>query len=234
MGIYTRAQLITKGILTAGRDDLASPIGDNFDVWLRSVYAMWPWPFLIRRKSALSLPTGTQSLSVGAGASGITAEIQRLIEPIWVYDSTYATKSLAKIRQLTGRQWTDEDINDPATFRGLPGEFKARADTSTWGKWSLIPIARPDKDYLISFDYLEMPVAPLDTDKPFYPNDRTMLQAIFSETLKYTKGADSPDYQQALELLVAQINDDKMKFGQSPGINDLLQLDPGIFKVPTS
>lgn len=231
MGQLTRLQIVTQGQLQAGRDDLATPLNIYFNAWLRSQYAAWPWPFLVRKQTGLALAAGAASISFGAGAT-VTPEVQRIIDPIFVYDSTYTTKARSRIRQLTsGDLLEDETINNPAIWRGLPTTFKVRADPTLWGKWTLVPIPIPDRNYLLTFDYLHQPAdVAADATVPIYPNDRTMIQAVFSETLKYANGADDPAYQQALDVLGAMTIDDRVKYGVVPGTNDVVQLDQSIFR----
>lgn len=228
----TFAQIVNLGMQKAGRSDLGVQIGSYLSLWLRSVYSSWPWPFLVRRKTGISVPAGTTSLTIGKGSNGITQEIQKIIDPLFLYDSTYSTKARPRIRQIWGDDLRlDDTIRNPSTDIGLPHTWKVRSRSDFWGKWDMIPIPVPDKDYLLAIDYIEMPVYPTaDEDIPLYPNVRTMVQAAYVETLKWTKGADDPAYQQSLDELNAAITEDKIRFGQVPGTNDLVILDPGTFK----
>lgn len=236
MGSLTRSQIVDEGMLQAGRSDLEARMNVYLNAWLRSQYTAWDWPFLHRRKTGLALTAGLTTVSVGNGSSSITAEIKKILDPIYVYDSTYSTKCRARIRQLTGGDvYFDETVNNPATWRGLPTQFKVKADTALWGKWSLIPMPFPDRDYLATFDYIETPAnidvsSSGDSTIPIYPNDRTMIQAVVSETCKYAYGSDSPQFAAAMDLLSSMVVDDRMKFGQVHGTNDLVQLDSDTFR----
>lgn len=236
MSKLTRLQIVTTGMLKGGRDDLASVMNERLNSWLRKEYASWPWTFLKRKKTGLVLATATTSLTIGAGSSSITEEIQRVLDPILVYNSTYSTKARARISQLVGGGIDfDEIVNNPLTNIGIPTRFKVRADTATWGKWNLIPFPVPDRDLLLTFDYLTLP-ADIDTSTagdseiPLYPSDRTMIQAVLTETLLDANGADDSAYNAALDLLGSYTIDDRVKYGQVPGDNDLVQLDPGVFR----
>lgn len=235
MGQLTRTQIVTQGMLLAGRDDLASVVNVDFNAWLRSVYMGWPWTFLKAKKTALSLVTGATSVAVGGGSGGVTLGIQKILQPILVYNSTNTTRFKADIQQLTGGgvEW-DETVNPSATWRGIPQKFKVQ-QRSTWGSWDLIPAPFPDKDYLLTFYYLAQP-ADIDTTSsgdstvPIYPNDRTMIQACMAQTLLYKEGADDSSYRAALDVLDAQVINDRVKYGAVPGDNDLVQLDSSVFR----
>lgn len=230
MGQLTRAQIVSAGLNKAGDTSLTTLANTWFNAWLRSQYRAWPWPFLHRRSSAISLAAGTTSLSVGAGSNGVTLEIQRILDPIRVGDSTYSTKKDARIVALVnGPQDYDENLNDPALTRGLPDRFKIRADSSLWGKWTLIPYPVPDKAYRIYLDYLEQPAdISADATVPLYPNDRTMIQAVLVDALQYMDEGNR--YQAELEILGSMVVDDRAKYGEVMGTNDQMGLDPGVFR----
>lgn len=228
MGDLTRAQLVSAGLNKAGNTDLTTLANVWFNAWLRSTYAAWPWPFLQRRITAVSLTTGATSLSLGNGSNGVTAEIQRIHDPIWIGQGTYSTRALARIRQLHGGDAEKDEYLRPSTEKGLCTEFKVRADSSSPGRWTLIPYPFPDKNYLLAIDYQERPAAiSADATVPPYPNDRTMIQAVICDALQYMK---DPAYRDELEVLAAMVVDDRVKFGEVTGLNDELGLDPKTFR----
>lgn len=229
MGQLSAANLIATALNKAGDSRLTTPALTWLNAWLRSAYAAWPWPYLQRRIAGLALPAGTQSLSLGAGAGGVTLEIKRVLDPLWVYDSVYSTKLRARIRTyIAGDAFEDESINNPATNIGCPQQFKIRADTSLFGKWSLIPTPVPDKAYLLAVDYIIIPADIVTTtDVPTYPNDRTMIQAILCDALQYMK---DKAYLDELQVLASMVIDDRVKFGEVAGTNDQTLLDPSVFR----
>lgn len=232
MGAWTRGTIVSEGGLQAGDTSLSTRMNAALNAWLRSVYGAWPWPFLQRRKSGLSLTTGATSVTVGDGNGGVTPQIQRIVAPVYVYNSAYSKRGRALIRQLTGGPIEyDESANDSSEGRGMPTLFKVRGKSTGFGIWDLIPSPVPDETYLLAFDYIESPDdLSSDNDVPLYPNDRTMVQLVMSEVLKYKEGADSPAYQQALQVLASMVGEDRSKFGIVPGTNDLIQLDPDVFR----
>lgn len=232
MGALTRGTIVSEGGLQAGDTSLGTRMNAALNAWLRSMYAAWPWPFLERRKSGLALAAGDTSVAVGGGSGGVTPQIQRILNPIYVYNSAYSKRGRATIRQLTGGPIDlDESANSSSVGRGMPAAFKVRGKSTGFGVWDLIPYPVPDAAYLLAFDYLELPAdLSSDSDIPLYPNDRTMIQLVMSEVLKYKEGADGPGYQGALQVLGSMVGEDRAKFGVVPGTNDLVQLDADVFR----
>ena len=231
MGAKTFSTIVSEGMLLAGRDDLATEVGAWLKDWLRQTYLSWPWPFLHRSRSALSLASGAASLTVGGGNGGVTPKIQKVLDPIWVYTSTGGIRTRARIRHLTGgNDPTMEERGQLSTWTGIPAAFRVRPDTSYHGVWNLIPLPTPDRDYLLAFDYIELPDDPADGDYPLYPNDMTLVNAASVATLLYANGADDPGYADSLQLLARRTAEDRARFGNVPGINDAVGLDEGIFR----
>lgn len=235
MGAMTRDEIVAEALLLAGRGtDLNVRARVALNHWLDSQYQAWPWPFLQRRAAAIALAAGTQSLSFGNGAL-VTARVQRIISPLGLYNTAYTSKTLLPIRSLTGGPLSeDETLNNPTLTRGLPQRVKVRANSATPNKWDIIPLPVPDKDYLLAIDYLELPATYATnaavSSIPLYPNDRTMVQAVLTEVHKYVDGTDSDSYQSALGILGSMAIDDRVKFGQVTGTNDVMQLDPDVFR----
>jgi len=231
MGVKTLGAIVSEGMSLGGRTDsaLATPVTAWVNNWLRQTYLQWPWPWLYKSRAALSLAAATESLSVGGGNGGITNPIQRVIDPIWVYDAT-GNKAVARVRKLTGGSYagSEERIQVAANFTGIPREFRVRPGSS-FGVWSLIPIPFPDRAYLLAFDYIELPANLTASDTPIYPNDLTVVQAALVATLLHVNGHDSPDYQDAIQVLAKRVSQDRTGFGNSLGINDTVELDEGVY-----
>lgn len=233
MGVKTLAIIVSEGMALGGRTDtaLATPVAAWVNNWLRQTYLQWPWPWLHKSRTALSLPAATQALTVGGGNSGITNPIQRVLDPVLVYEAT-GNGDVARIRKLTGTVQNDLDLEErvqvAANFTGKPRHFKVRPG-STYGVWDLIPTPFPDKAYLVAFDYIEVPAALATSDTPIYPNDLTLVQAALVATLLYVNGHDSADHQDALQVLAKRVAQDRVGFGQATGINDTVDLDEGVY-----
>ena len=65
------------------------PSRQIFDTHLNAelfrLYNSWPWPFLQRRITGVSLAADTQSLALGAGSGGISLAVRQFLDPIRVY-----------------------------------------------------------------------------------------------------------------------------------------------------
>ncbi len=232
MAQATCASLISEALLQAGDTSLGARAVVWGNQWLRSQYRAWPWPFLQKRASGLTLNSGATSLVVGGGSGGVTDVIQRIYDPLYLYTSDKSTRSTARFSQLVGGSIEfDEDARLNSQI-GLPVRFKGRPSSTTWGVYTLIPDPIPDRNLLLSFDYIFQPTDVFTgttggSSIPIYPNDRTIVQAIKHMALDYMK---SEEAMMALEVLGAMVIDDRMKYGQSPGINDVWQYDGSTFR----
>jgi len=232
MGAKTMGTIISEAGLLAGRDDLEDEVLAWVNNWLRQTYLSWDYPFLHRSREALSLPAGTTSLDIGAGQSGVTPEIQRILDPVWVYKSDYSYKGQARLRQLTGGNNTraEDRIHDSSVGRGAPQQVRVRPHSSTYGRWSLVFLPVPDAAYLLALDYIELPANLTTAGIPLYPNDLTLVQAATTAALLFANGHDSPDYHDAMQVLGRRTAEDKSRLGSTPGVNDQLPLDGGVFR----
>ena len=229
MGVMTRSTLVAAALNEAGNTSLTTLANGWLNDWLDSVAAGWPWPQIQRRIAGVALATATQSLSFGNGSAGVALRVLRVIDPIWVYASDYSVKRRARVLPIhqSNMAW-DESIHDPTTNIGIPAQFKVRADTSTLFKWSLIPTPVPDRALLLAIDYLCIPAQlTASGDVPWYPNDRTIRQAIKCGALNYMKKKD--ELQVERDILRSYVTEDKVKYGEVPGTNDQLGLDPSVF-----
>jgi hypothetical protein len=229
MGSRTHDTLISEALLLAGNANLTSRASVWLNTWLRSQYTAWPWPFCIRSLSDYSLPEGTQSLSFGNGSGGVTLEIHQIRDPVYLYNSEKTQRYEARIRELVGVSAdNDERAINTTTKRGIPSEVKVRADASIEGKWTLYFDPVPDRALLLAFDYHVIPADVSGSTKPRYPNDRTMIQAIYAEAMKYMDRQDV--YQTALSVLASMVVDDRLKYGEVPGTNGTWGLDAKTFR----
>lgn len=235
MGVLTRSELVSQALNRAGDSSLTTLANQWLNDYLRSRYVAWPWPFTERTKSGLSLTTGTQSVNVGNGASSISNRIQRIHDPIYVYNSTYSVRAKARLKMARqGAEELDPDINDPSTNRGLPTTFQVQATSGTEGRWTLIPWPVPNQDYLLKFLYQEIPAhLSADADVPVYPNDETVIQGVMVKALQYMAGERSAFLERltqeegALRLMEQA---DIISYGTHDAHQMSVDLDPSVFK----
>ncbi len=229
MGSLTRAQIVSQGLYLAGNTSLTTQANTWLNFWLRDEYAAWPWPFLQKRLSGIALAAGATALAFGAGSGGEVREVLRIIDPVWLYDSSYMNRKRVRIRQLLGGSLAeDETVNNPANFVGLPETFKARKSNITNGLWSLVPAPVPDKAYLVALDYLFLPGDPIDGETPIYPSDKTMVQAVKVQALGQMKQGD--EYMAELQILQNMVIATRMRSGDAVGVNDVMGLDQEVYR----
>lgn len=235
MGQLQRGEIINEGLALAGNDRLTTRANVWFNAWLRSTYRAWPWPFLQRRVSGVTLASASSSLLLGAGSGGVTLEIQRILDPIQIYDAGYGVRSQLRIRSAVGNtnSFLDESSGNPFQGGGLPQYVKV-SKSNVWGQFVITPWPVPLANYLLAIDYLEQPAdITLDATKPIYPNDRTMIQAVYTDALRYGAAGGGDEYQMyrsELQVLGAMSVDDRMKYGEFTGTNDHLGLDTNIYR----
>ncbi len=237
MGQLTRTELITQGQAEAGVAGKDTRLLEALVLWEESQYKAWPFGYLRKARTDLALAAGVTALSVGAGEGGVTNMIQRILNPIWVTTSGFTTRFKAMIIGVDNQQIDlDERTSSSTTNRGLPQHFKIRHVLSTVSPYrsclSLIPLPVPDRAYLLSFDYIELPITAqtgTGTGIPLYPNDQTMKKFIEMMALKWGNGASDPDYQACRDELGSMVTADRLKDGQGHGNNDSIQMDANVF-----
>lgn len=236
MGQLTRSEIVTQGQAEAGHSGLTTRLLEALVLWEESQYKSWPFGFLRKSRAGLVLPTGTTSLLIGAGEGGVTNMIQRILDPIFVGNSTYTILGKARILTLDNQSGElDERTKNPATNRGMPVAFKVRHALSTVSPFrackELIPSPVPDREYTLNFDYIELPVTAQTASSgiPLYPNDQTMKKFVEMMATKWVNGAADPDYQSLRDELASMVNNDRVRDGQSEGQNLFLPLDPEVY-----
>jgi hypothetical protein len=232
MGALTNTSIISQGMALAARDDLATSALTWLNAWLRSQYAAWPWPFLMKRARNQTLSAGTTSYTFGAGSGGATDWVHQVRDPVLVRSADYGTRNVIRIRQLVGGQpnidpeW-DEDMVNSSTSRALPSYFKVRAST-VGGQWILWPQRVPDRDYTISIDYQFLPADMVAGATPIYPGDETMVQLIKAKSYEYSQRLK--EAAAAMEEVRQMAVNDRLRWGTVDGTNDQMQLDSKVFR----
>lgn len=235
MGRMTRTEIIEAGLNDAGDSSLSTPAVTWLNNWLRKTYEAWEWPFLKNFKTGLALATGDASVTIGAGSGGVTRIITNIFDPVYLYNSGYTVRAVARLRKLYGGPAEiDPDIIDNASNRGQPQFFRARLSTTTAGAWVLYPYPFPDKDYLLKIEYQFLPDAlTVGADIPAYPNDATLVKAVEAAALNYMAASD-PSFVRRAEAARAEtqaaVLEDRINYGSYPGAKDTLGLDGGVFK----
>lgn len=225
MGLLTADDIVSEGQLLAGRDDNATASLRWLQRWLNSVAASWPWPVLQTEAVGVSLAAGSTSLVVGGGSGGISDRIHKILDNVWVYDSTRTFRRRLRIRHQLG---VPSDRIGPADQTGTP--VTARLFTSAAGVWTLYFDPTPDRAYLLTVPYIVIPGDVQGTDVPWYPNDETMVQAVAFKNHEFFDGKDAPVTNAAQQALGGLVANDRIRYGSVSGVNDFFKLDPTVFR----
>lgn len=226
MARLTRDEIVSEGQLLAGRDDNATASASWLQRWLDSVAASWPWPILQSEAVGISLAAGATSLLLGDGNGGITPKMNKLLDNIWIYDSTRTWRRRLRIRHQLSSPYDRIGATDQT---GTPTEV--RVFNTSHGTWTLYFDRIPDKAYLLTIPYIYVPaVLASGASVPWYPNDETMVQAVAFKNHEFYDGKDAPVTQAAQQMLASLVANDRIRFGSVNGINDFLTLDPTVFR----
>jgi hypothetical protein len=235
MGQLTRKQIVDQALAEIGYDSTYQTLANvALNISLKAIYESWPWPFLQRNISGVALGSGVTSLPFGVGAGGVSNVVQKVRDPLFLYRTDRTVAGRARVRQFIGNDPSMEPgVFDPLSVRGLPTAFRIEADPLVYGKWHLIPYPVPDRDYLLKINYTETPAiissASIDDGVvPLYPNDDTLQQIVKAWALGHQNDKAGQTEAES-KLSIMKIND-RVKYGTVEGINDILGLDPSVFR----
>lgn len=243
MGDLTRAQLMAQAGLAAGNDQASSFIRTWLDAWLKRTAKSWSWPLLRGRVDELSIATGAASVQCGAGVSTkidgstlTTHHIHRLVGGMvyWYVPSAFNPRGVAYVRSLLGGSVDqDQSATSPTNRQGTPSTVKVK--NSADGQLTLYLDPVPDRTLYLAFDVWTVPPSltsgsPGDTEIPWYPNDRTLLQACKVAILELdAAGEKDAHYDDESAKLAAMVIDDRDFDGEQAGDNQVMSLDPSVF-----
>ena len=231
MGALTFLQICEQGALVGQNNATPDWVAIKMKAWLRKHYAAWPWPFLMKQATGITLAAAASSKVVGGGTGGLTPQVSRIFSPIYFRADGYSTRGKAHIRVIAGDDLSTAigQVN-PSTEVGAPQSFIVLPEDSGDGLMRMIlyPYPFPDKDYSLSFSYTKMPENPASGDYVVYPNDMTLLQAAKVAALEYDQTND-PVYLQEANILAGMVTADRGVYGTTNSFGDVMQLDSSIF-----
>lgn len=233
MGSLTRADIVRYGLLKAGNTSLTAIANIDLNAWLKSQYAGWAWPFMLRSNNSVLVAAGDGNIGTADMPAG---NIQSIRSPLFIGNSDGSNSRRLPVNQVLNRT--------PLQQNGLAGTvtgdptcaFVAQSGgTSTQnaaGRWVIAFDALLNRPQLVTFDLYLIPddldiSSAGDSLYPLYPNDRTMMFAVEAEALRYMKRWD--EYGALAPLVASMVADDRMKFGSVPGQNDELTLDSSVY-----
>jgi hypothetical protein len=226
MGQRTRAEIVTNGLLLAGRDDASTTLGNRWlQTWLDSVAASINWP-LLKKETVVTLTTA-QEQTFGNGSGGVSEKI------IKVHDNLYwVTPDSRSFGRITLRNSLSSPIEklQASSITGPPSS--ARVLAAGWGAWALSFDPRPDIVYKLYLPYQALPAALAgDSSIPWYPDDDTMEHAVAFKTHEFYDGVNAPVTLAAQQTLASMIVEDRMRHGAVDGTNDVHRMDPTMFPL---
>lgn len=239
MATRTLAQLMTQGGVAATNEEASDYVRQWMNSWLMRTAKSWSWPVLkLRMTKAVS--AGASSVGVGAGIDGITYGVHRLLgNYVYWYTSDRRSKGKMLVRPLLdGDVSKDEDATLAAERLGSPTTCRVRvrvqnpADPDALGGQLVIyPDPVPNVAMTFAFDVHVIPAVIVDADVPWYPNDRTLEQAVKCAFMEQDDGAEGrASLQTELQRLGQMVVDDRDFDGEGPGDNQMMMLDPSVFR----
>jgi hypothetical protein len=222
MALMTRSEIVLEGMRTAGRDDLGTLANTWLQNWLNAVAASWDWPILRRE---LSVTLNAQTMDYGNGTNGVSDRILRVIDELWWYTTDRSARGRIALRDQNA---APIDKIQASTVTGVP--VSARSLKAGFGVARLSFSPTPDKAYNLWLPYQHLPTQMTsDSDVPWYENDETMIQAVAYKTHEYADGKDSPVTVAAQQTLAGLLSNDRYRYGNSAGQNDVAYKDPKVF-----
>lgn len=246
MGRKTRSELMALAGILANNEEAQSIVRTWLDDWLQRTAKTWPYPMLKSRASGIAVAAGALGVNVNGGDVGQTgASIHRILNGVifWRAQTGYNPNGRALIRPFDASVDPSRDISvsDPTQRRGLPETARIytgvqETGNAESGSVSIFLDPVPDRAIYLAFDYWMIPAAlgsseSFDTLKPWYPNDRTLVEAIKLCILDMDKGDEPDPAHAAQEMKVAgMVIDDRDFDGSQAGDNEFMQLDPNVFR----
>lgn len=245
MGDLTRGQLLFQAGLAAGDDSVSTFARTWLDAWLKRTAKSWMWPLLKSRVRDLPIAAGAASVGVGIGypttiGNGVDSldfHVHRLLNGVvfWRSASGYSPNGRAFIRPFNSVDpSTDESVSDPLGRMGYPETIKVRQAAD--GALGLYPNPTPKVPLLFSMDVLLIPPSLTtgsegDVEVPWYPNDKTLLQAVKVAILESgTSGEKSALFDDESAKLADMVSADREFDGEQAGDNEILTLDRSVFR----
>lgn len=214
MAASTFDDLVTEGTLRAGAEGISTRVGFQLKKWLASQARLFLWPSCKRHENVV-LAQGDEEFSIGSGQGGVAEEISRVIDPMKIFSSVGGTVAgYDNVRVKT--DWDDTLIN-PFDGQGKPTEVRLAESSVNKGEWVASLNHECDQTYTMQVMYYVVPADPAGSAAPWYPNDRTIEQAVFAFALRHLK---DPEAMGELDLLARMVAQDRMAEGMKPGIND--------------
>lgn len=244
MASLTRGQLLAQAGLAAGNDQTTTFARTWMDAWCKRTAKSWAWPVLKMKVNNINIASGADRVGFGLGYGGTDLDIHRIFAPIMFHSADYKTRGRMLITQLLDMDPdTDETTTQASARLGTPETCKIQktvtdpADPDALGGQHIIyPNPVPNQALILSFWAHVIPgnlPAGVAGDDYFYwyPNDRTLLQAMKCALLEMDDGGEgTPAFDKEMLKLGSMVVDDRDFDGEAPGDNVVMGLDSSVFR----
>lgn len=230
MGALSFATIVSEGLQLAGNTSLSTRGGVWLNAWLAATYNSYPWPFLGSR-STINLAAGTTLSQFGDGAT-----ISEKVDSIRRIEISDSNRSGSYKRDLELDSFDSVGAEDDPYFiltsnTGVPIKatlVHVTADPPVY-KWGIYWNPVPDNSYIAAVTFQLRPADISDTTKkPQYPNDQTMIHAVYVQALRHQ--ADER-WQVESGALEAMVRADRVTYGRQPGSSPgRLRLSSRVFR----
>lgn len=226
MGMLSRGNVVSTALNLAGNTGLTTQANTWLNAFLGSVYASWAWPFLLRRYGPYTLAAGTASTVVGQGSGSITEGLLRIDRVLLLGASDTDAKQDVELVSSQTVDATDTPGALAGVAKGTPSkallEISDPSLATTPFRWILNWIPRPDIAYRYElYAYRRPPDLSDDGDGVLYPNDQTLIQAVYVQALRHQADERWVPEDAKLRSLVSE---DRLMFGRQPAQNTKLML----------
>lgn len=226
MGTLTRDTIVSEALELAGDTSLTNRANVWLNLFLRSEYRAWDWDFL-KRQTVLTLASGAVSASMSltratmakvlnvyahrpAGTIGASLELRRKLTKAGLYAGLDSEKHPLLVR-------TSGESGAPEYWG-----FDSRTATGLIYVWP-----RADQAYSLDVEWVETPADPGASDLPTYPDDETMVQAVFVKALKHLQDERAGEEESKLEVMRQRVRGLER---DASGTYATATLDPDVFR----
>lgn len=211
MGLLTFDQIVTEGMELGGNTGLTTRCDAFLKAWISKEWAKWPWPFLQSRYGPVNVAAGVSSYDTAP--LGSISHIRRVLIADVANNGYKGELVLYDDRELDAQ---DDPLWSDSSSPGLPFRvvvtpvLSADKIQTSW----LINFDHPtDKAYRLIIVAQSAPVITDTTKVINYPNDETLIQAVFCYVLKHQEDSRASDEEAKLRGMV---NEDRVTYGKQP------------------
>ncbi len=214
MGDMAAEEIVSEGLELAGDPSLSARGLVWLNAFLGSVYAKNAWEFLSQWYDPFALAAASVDFGDGSQTTDRISRIHRGVI------ATGAGQVIGDIPLMEGGGVSNGAVPGliSTTSTGRPSMLYRQALTPT--SWRLFPNRTPDRSYSVALYAQRQPAAVGVDDTPIYPNDETLIHAVYLGGIRHAQ-----DERFALEAaaLRAMVSEDKVSWGVKPKRMELSQ-----------